>query len=250
MDYTAREALEAGVNHVVLVVRADVQDELMDHIARFWPQEMEVTPVVQGPIAGTAQAVASAAPYVDDSFGVVNADDLYGDEGIGALVRETESLGPDEHAIIGYRLDQTVLTDAPVTRGICVCDADGYLEVIVEQQVQRAGTGGFTGRPLHSDPSDPPTVLSGQEIVSMNLWGFSEGIFDDLERALDLFDPDTAPHDEGKPPELLLPEVVAHLVAKDLARVRVVPTGGRCIGLTHPDDVPLVREIVAAELRL
>jgi hypothetical protein len=89
--------------------------------------------------------------------------------------------------------------------------------------------------------------LSGEEVVSMNLWGFSEGIFDDLGRAIALFDPATAPHAEGKPPELLLPDVVAHLVATDLARVRVVETTGRCIGLTHPDDLPLVRKIVGSE---
>ncbi len=249
MDYTARDALALGVTHVVLVVRQEVQDELMEHIAAFWPPEIEVTPVVQGAIAGTAQAVASTAPYVEGSFGVANSDDLYGEEGLRTLVREVDSLGPDEHAIIGYRLDQTVLTDAPVTRGICLTRPDGYLEAVVEQTVQRnVADGGFTGRPLLSDPSDPPTVLTGGEVVSMNLWGFSEGIFDDLERALDRFDPEAAPHDASKPPELLLPDVVAHLVGKDLARVRVVPTGGRCIGLTHPDDVPLVREIVAASL--
>jgi hypothetical protein len=249
MDYTARDALNVGVTHVVLVVREDVQDELMEHIAQYWPAEMEVTPVVQGLIAGTAQAVASTAPHIDGSFGVANADDLYGEEGLRTLVREVDTLVPDEHAIIGYRLEDTVLTDAPVTRGICVSGPDGYLEAVVEQTVQRHGPdGGFTGRPLHADPADPPTVLTGGEVVSMNLWGFSEGIFDDLERAIDLFDPETAPHDEGKPPELLLPDVVAHIVAKDLARVRVVPTSGRCIGLTHPDDVPLVREIVAGGL--
>jgi hypothetical protein len=95
--------------------------------------------------------------------------------------------------------------------------------------------------------SEPDVDLSGGEIVSMNLWGFSNGIFDDLDRALASFDPVTAPHTEGKPPEVLLPDVVARLVAAGLARVRVVETAGRCIGLTHPDDIPLVRSIVAAE---
>jgi hypothetical protein len=128
-----------------------------------------------------------------------------------------------------------------------VSTPDGYLDVVVEQTVQRMPGGGFTGRPILAPETDPATALTGEEVVSMNLWGFSEGIFDDLDRALARFDPETAPHAEGKPAELLLPSVVADLVSKDLARVRVVQTEGRCIGLTHPDDVPLVQGIVAAE---
>jgi hypothetical protein len=247
MDYTARDALEAGFDHVVLVVRDEVRDELLEHIAAYWPPEIWVTPVTQGPIAGTAQAVASTAAMVEGSFGVVNADDLYGAVAIRLLAHEVEALVPDEHVIVGYRLGQTVLTDAPVTRGICVTNSDGYLEVVREQTVQRREAGGFTGRPLRAPATEASAELSGNEVVSMNLWGFSEGIFDDLDRALASFDPAIATHAEGKPPELLLPDVVARLVDHDLARVRVVETAGRCIGLTHPDDVPLVRGLIAAE---
>ncbi len=245
MDYTARDALSAGFDHVVLVVRDEVQAELLAHIAEYWPPDILVTPVTQGPIAGTAQAVASTAPYVSGSFGVVNADDLYGPAALATLARETNGLCPDEHLIVGYQLDQTVITDAPVTRGLCFTTSDGYLDVVREHTMQRKADGaGYMGRPIHASPDDT-TDFSGSEVVSMNLWGFSEGIFDDLERALRLFDPDTAPHAEGKPPELLLPDVVAKLVAADLARVKVVGTEGQCIGITHPDDLPIVRSLVA-----
>ncbi len=247
MDYTARDALTAGFDHVVLIVRDEVRQELLDHIGDHWPHELRVSPVTQGPIAGTAQAVLSAESRLDGSFGVVNADDLYGEEALRMLAAEVEGLGPDEHVIVGYRLDRTVLTDAPVTRGVCITTAEGYLDVVVEQTIERNPAGGFTGRPIHADPSAVAADLSGAEIVSMNLWGFSEGILDDLNRALVRFDPVTAPHAEGKPPELLLPDVVAGLVSTDLVRVKVVETSGTCIGLTHPDDLPLVRRILAAE---
>jgi hypothetical protein len=248
MDYTARDALAAGFDETILVVRKDVQEELLEHIAQFWPAEMRVTPVTQGPIAGTAQAVASTGRFVDGSFGVVNADDLYGSAAMRLLADEVTNLLPDEHVIVGYRLDQTVLTDAPVTRGVCITTDDGYLDVVQEQTVQRQPGGGFTARPIRAEATDPEAELSGEEVVSMNLWGFSAGIYDDLERALARFDPATAPHSPGKPPELLLPDVVANLVSRQLARVRVVETAGRCIGITHPDDLPLVREIVAETL--
>ncbi|HKH87601.1 MAG TPA: NTP transferase domain-containing protein [Acidimicrobiales bacterium] len=245
MDYTARDAVTAGFDQAVLVVRRDVRDELLDHVAGHWPAELQVTPITQGPIAGTAQAVASTASVVDGSFGVVNADDLYGAAALQMLADEVTSLGPDEHVIVGYRLDQTVLTDATVTRGICLTTEDGFLDVVQEMSVQRQPGGGFLGRPIRATDTDPESELSGEEVVSMNLWGFSMGIFDDLDRALARFDPATAPHAPGKPPEVLLPDVVAHLVSRQLARVRVVETSGRCIGITHPDDLPLVRGIVA-----
>lgn len=250
IDYTARDALASGFHHVLLIVRDQILDELAEHIAGYWPPELQVSPVVQGPIAGTAQAVASAQPLIDGSFGVVNADDLYGEAAMRALAAEVGGLRPDEHVLIGYRLDQTVLTDAPVTRGICVTKPDGYLEVVREQTVQANASGrGFSGCPIGTDARGPTVELSGDEIVSMNMWGFSEGICDDLDRALDLFDAETAPHEEGKPPEVLLPDVVAHLVGRELARVRVVVTAGRCLGITHPDDVALVRDMLMAEQR-
>jgi len=247
MDYTAKDALAAGFDDVVLVVRDEVREELLDHIAAFWPSEIRVTPVTQGPIPGTAQAVASTAPIVEGSFGVVNADDLYGPAAMRVLAREVGALVPDEHVIVGYRLDQTVITDAPVTRGVCVTSTDGYLETLNEQTVQRRPEGGFTAARIGATAGEPRAGLSGKEVVSMNLWGFSEGIFDDLDRALASFDPTTTPHAEGKPPELLLPDVVTRLASSGLARVLVVETDGRCIGLTHPDDVPLVQKILAAE---
>ena len=81
MDYTARDALAAGFDGIILIVREEIQDELVAHVKSAWPPELPVEPVVQGPIAGTAQAVESARPFVDGPFGVANADDLYGQEG-------------------------------------------------------------------------------------------------------------------------------------------------------------------------
>ena len=246
MDYTATDALAAGFDEVVLIVREDVRDELLDHIGKFWPTELGVKAVVQGPISGTAQAVASARDAVTGSFGVANADDLYGDAAMRKLAEETRNLDERTHSIIGYRLADTVLTDAPVTRGVCETTPDGDLLRIVEQTVQREGDR-LSGKALDSPSDEPAHELSGDEIVSMNLWGFSYSIFADLGAALESFDPETAPHQPGKPPELLLPSVVGNLVTAGSVRVRVVRTEGRCIGITHPDDLPLVCEIVAKE---
>ena len=105
--------------------------------------------------------------------------------------------------------------------------------------MQRLPDGAFDGSPIAGSDAGRLQRLSGDEQVSMNLWGFAESILDELDSALDAFDPETAPHDEGKPPELLLPDVVGRVVAEARARFRVVPSNSRCIGLTHPDDLPL-----------
>src|SRR5271165_7003921 len=109
MDYTARDAVAAGFNGVILIVREDVQDELLEHTSSFWPPELPVHPVIQGAIAGTAQAVESARPFVDGPFGVANADDLYGQEAIGALAEHLRTGAAGEHVLVGYHLRNTVI---------------------------------------------------------------------------------------------------------------------------------------------
>jgi|SRR5579872_1277862 len=253
MDYTAFGARRAGFDEVILIVREEVQDELLEHIEGHWPDDLRVTPVVQGPVAGTTQAVASAAPHVTAPFGVANADDLYGDDGLATLASEVKALsgsGGDadkvsEHVIVAYRLADTIIGDAAVTRGICRVDDTGHLTELVEHTVCQEYNGFFLARPLGADPELPGTELTGDEETSMNLWGFSPAIFGDLDFALAAFDPSSLPEVDGKPPELLLPSVVGELVAEGRAGVRVTLTKGRCIGITHPDDLPVVRKFLA-----
>ena len=248
MDFTARDALAAGFDGVILVVREEIQDELLDHIGSFWPADLPVEPVIQGAIAGTAQAVESARPFIDGPFGVANADDLYGAPAIVTLADQLRRPTQGEHVLVGYRLKDTVITDDPVTRGICETGDDALLSRIIEQQVRRLPDGTFEGSPITGSNTGHLPRLSGEEQVSMNLWGFAESMLDEIDDALDGFEPASAPHDEGKPPELLLPDVVGRVVSEGRARIRVVPSHSRCIGLTHPGDVPRVRSLVAEEL--
>ena len=248
MDYTVRDAQAAGFDGIILIVREEIQDELLAHIGSAWPAGFPVEPVIQGTIAGTAQAVESARPFIDGPFGVANADDLYGQKAIATLADHLREGAVGEHVLVGYHLKDTVITDEPVTRGICETGADGYLRRVVEHSVQRLSDGSFEGSPVTGPGAGDPRPLSGEEEVSMNLWGFSELMLDELDEALDGFDPATAPRVEGKPPELLLPDVVGRAVAEGRALIRVVASHSRCIGLTHPDDLPLVRKLIAEGL--
>jgi hypothetical protein len=248
MDFTARDTVAAGFDGVILIVRAEVQDEILEHVKSFWPADLAVEPVIQGAIAGTAQAVASARPFVDGPFGVANADDLYGTAALVTLAEQLRGDVSGGHVLVAYRLRDTVLTDAPVTRGLCETDAEAFLSRVVEHSVRRLPDGTFEGSPIAGAGAGIKRVLSGEEEVSMNLWGFSESMLDGLDLALDAFDPTTAPHAEGKPPELLLPDIVGRVVTDGEARIRVLASHSRCIGLTHPDDLPLVRSLIAEGL--
>lgn len=260
MDYTASAAQACGFDGVVVVVREEIHDEILDHIRAAWPATFPVAMVCQPPVPGTAQAVLAARPAIDGPFGVANADDLYGAAALGALLGHFSSptaalaasgldpLAPSRHVLVAYRLIRTVLTAGGVTRGLCDVGGDGRLLRIVEHTVDLRDDGGFDAAPLarhrarDARAERATRTLSGSERVSMNLWGFHPRMLDHLTDAVGRFDPEAAPR-----PELLLPDVVGALLETDADSVHVVDTPARCIGVTHREDLAIVRDELALD---
>jgi hypothetical protein len=245
MDYTARAAASCGFDGVVLVVREEIRAEMEHHVGARWPASLPVEIVCQPPIPGTAQAVAAVRPVISGPFGVANADDIYGEPALRAVHDHFRGgIADDTHVLVAYHLVRTVLTDATVKRGLCEANSGGFLVRISEHQVTLLEDGRFVAVPIATDeraPEPQPRLLPGSERVSMNLWGFHPGILDHLDAALAEFDPGTDEH------ELLLPKVIGDLVAQGTVRVRVVNTGARCIGITHREDIEIVREELTAD---
>lgn len=256
MDYTARSAEACGYEGVVVVVREEIREEIARHVRRAWPASLRTELVCQPPTPGTAQAVLSARPALGRRFGVANADDLYGSDALRLLRASFAEAGEATggaaggaaggapggreipHVLVAYRLVQTILTAAPVTRGVCQVSRSGELQAIVEHRVEPGEHGGFSAIPLDNDL--PACSLGGEELVSMNLWGFESRILERLEEALEGF----VPGQHGRR-ELLLPDVVGRLVASAKDAVRVVETASRCVGVTHQEDLALVGEELA-----
>jgi CTP:molybdopterin cytidylyltransferase MocA len=241
MDYTVRHAEQVGYDGVVVVVREEIRDEIALHIDSRWDLAIPVEIVVQPARPGTAYAVLCARPAVDGCFAVANADDLYEPDAL-ALIHQhfaarSASQARDEHMLVAYEIGKTVLTDAEVKRGICRVAMGGRLAGVAEHTVCLRQDGDFDGVPLASVGSARRETRLGRSTpVSMNLWGFSEAIFDTLEAAVAPFEPD------GPDSEILLPQVVgAHVAAGSMA-VHVAFTASRCYGVTHREDVPLVRD--------
>jgi hypothetical protein len=245
MDYTALTALSCGFNEVVLVVRDEIRDEIESHVKRRWPSALASSSVVQPPTPGTAQAVAAVRTVVNGPFAVANADDLYGEAAFRVihdhLAREgTDAPELDAHVLVGYRLMNTIMNSSTVKRGLCREDDDGNLIRIVEHAVTLRDDGRFDATPVDlSGPEDHSRkILTGAQRVSMNLWGFHHRILDALDAALSGFHPSHEHH------ELLLVDVVGDLVARSSDKVRVIPTEARCLGITHQEDVSLLRRLI------
>jgi MobA-like NTP transferase domain len=240
IDLVASDALAAGFSTIVLVLGPSTGPAICYHVEHTWPSAVDVRFAAQPVPLGTVNAVLSASEHVGDApYGVGNADDIYGRDAC-ALLAGHLGAQVNTNALVGYRLADAVVGFSPVTRGICEVGPDGTLLGVDERrQVTATPEGGFVA----GDGREPET-LSGDDRVSMNLWGFTPAFHKTLQAAMD------AAVDASEEAEVLLPEVVAQsLVTNPFA---VLPAVGRCIGVTHPGDLTLVqaelnRQVAAGE---
>ncbi|MGC8471570.1 MAG: NTP transferase domain-containing protein [Acidimicrobiales bacterium] len=242
LDVLASDALAAGFGRLIVVIGPETGPAIRYHVERTWPSAVPVEFASQRAPRGTVDAVLAAAPLLDasSSFGVANADDLPGEPGLALLAGHLRSGDPESVAVC-YTLSDSLLGDAPVTRGLCRVDGEGMLEAVDER---RRVTPLPDGRIVADDGREPKELDPGQ-LVSVNLWGFRpelRGIFEDAMAQAS---------DDG---EVLLPDVVDRLLtarrrgAPGALAVHVLRAPGRCIGVTHPGDVPLVSAELAREV--
>jgi bifunctional N-acetylglucosamine-1-phosphate-uridyltransferase/glucosamine-1-phosphate-acetyltransferase GlmU-like protein len=220
MDVLLARAGASGFADAVVVIRPEIESDVVDHFAAH-PSALPVRVVHQSvpsdrqkPL-GTADAVLQCRAEITETFVVVNADDLYPLRAFELLASHLSS--SDEHGLIAFRLRNTVISDRPVSRAVLSFDATHQLRTIDERR------------------SIEPAAVSGDDWVSMNMWGFQHSIIDDLAGAVERFLAD------GANGEVLLPDVVAELVRAG-ARVRVIPCEEPCIGVTYAEDVSTVRD--------
>jgi hypothetical protein len=230
IDLVASDARAAGFGRIVLVLGSSTGPAIRYHVEQTWPKGVDVRFALQPAPLGTVHAVLCAAEFIGDvPYGVGNADDVYGIAACALLAAHLED-DPQSSALVGYRLADAVIGSSPVTRGICRVAADCQLLGVDERrQVTRTPDGGFA-----SSDGREPARLSPDARVSMNLWGFTPAFHKMLEAAM------TAAVDASEEAEVLLPEVVAQSLGT--ASFSVLEAHGKCVGVTHPDDLPLVQE--------
>jgi hypothetical protein len=240
IDLVGSDALAAGFGTIVLVLGPSTGPAIRYHVEHTWPDAVDVRFATQPAPLGTVHAVLCASDHVGDAaYGVGNADDIYGAQACAQLAAHLQSLS-DSNALVGYRLADAVIGTSPVTRGVCRVGDDGMLIGVDER---RQVTAQPDGRFLAGDGREP-AELPGDARVSMNLWGFTPAFHKTLQRAME------AAVDASEEAEVLLPEVVAESLST--SSFRVLEAQGRCIGVTHPDDLSLVqaelnRQVAAGE---
>lgn len=256
-EYAAHDALRAGCERIVFVTRPDLESRLRAHVERrlgaavpvaFIPQELDDLPAGFRPPPGrrspwgTGHAVLALRDRVGEPFIACNADDFYGPTSIGRLarrIRDALTTGDPSHFLVGYPLRRTSLSDAGgVNRAICRCDAALFLEEIEEVREIRRNGDSITGR----GEDGSPRLLTGEELSSMNLWGFQPSIFEPLWHAFERFH---AACDDPVTDEFLLSTAVGRLIGAGRVRVRVVPTEDRGVALTFAEDRERVASAVA-----
>lgn len=237
LDFAINDALAAGMDRVVLIVRSDIEDDVRRHVEAQHP-DLNVAYVRQdrhGPSRtkpwGTAHAVLTAAPEVPGPFCVLNADDYYGASTYVALADAAAELGDDRVLLAGFRLDQTLPEIGEVSRGICEVEGNALVSLVETHGIGRRDDGSITS-------TDPEGVLADDAVASMNCWVFPNNLFAHLETGFETF---LAEHGDEEKTEFLLPTVVNELKAAGVYRVEVVPTAEPWVGVTNPDDLEIAR---------
>lgn len=238
-DYNIYDALSSGFARIAFVVRSDNEAAIRDAFEARFGYSVPTSYVRQMRPLGTGHAVAGIRGLVEGPFAVCNTDDLYGREAFAAVLerlRETRTGMPIQGCAVGYRLDATLSEHGGVARAVCRIDATGRLTGIDEiLDIQRDEGGALVGR----TPEGEPVALTGEERVSMNLWGFGPGMAEALMRQYEKWTY------EGASEEYRLSSAVDHMVKEGLMEIDVLPGPDEAwIGMTHAADIHGLREVL------
>ena len=254
MDYSIHDALEAGCNKVVFIIRKDIEKDFKEiigkRIEKIIPVEYAYQSVDELPAGhrnvwertkpwGTGQAVLCAKNVIKDPFIVINADDYYGKEAFKKLYQYmTTKMEPDRSfydiCMAGFILKNTLSENGGVTRGICTVDQDGYLQRVTETYEIQKQNGILTA----CNEEKQPVSVNEDMHVSMNMWGLPPKFLDMLESGFSEFLDQLG--DDGMKSEYLLPKIIDRLLSERKASVKVLETNDKWFGVTYKEDKPAV----------
>ena len=259
MEYSIYDAIRAGFNKVVFIIKPEIDQAFRESVGaraeaaglavRYAYQTLDKLPagftVPESRVKpwGTAHAVLSACDLVDGPFAVINADDFYGRDAFETAAKFlTAPHSQSEHAMVGYRLGNTLTENGSVARGICATDAENHLTGIVERtQIERKdGVPAFT-----EDGGRTYTPLTDDTVTSMNLWCFQRSMMDEIRSRFAAFLAENLAANPLKC-EYFLPWVPNALIREGKATVEVLKTDAKWYGVTYQADMPQVQAAIQA----
>ena len=256
IDFSIFDAVRAGFDRVVCIIKPELEKDFHEVIGRriapcvdlrYAFQRPDVLPegfsIPEGRTKpwGTAHAVLCAKDQISTPFAVINADDFYGRTAF-ETIHDFLSAGhaADEHAMVGYRVENTLTENGSVARGICELDEKGYLRGVTERThiEPREGGAAFTEDGEHF------TFVPAGTIVSMNLWGFQPAILSEIENRFAPYLRENLPVNPLKC-EYFLPLIPNALIHEGKASVKVLSTHEKWYGVTYHDDMPKLQAAIA-----
>ena len=255
MDFSLYDARRAGFRKVVFIIKKAIEESFKENVGRrmedwfdvrYAYQELDKLPagyaVPEGRVKpwGTAHAIACAAEEIDGPFAVINADDFYGRTSFQAVYDFLTGDAPvNQQAMVGYRLKNTVTENGSVARGVCQVE-NGLLTDITERtHIEQRGSG-----IVYTEDGETFLPLSGETLVSMNLWGFHQEMLEEFTGRFKAFLDENLPKNPLKC-EYYLPSVANAQIREGRGTIRVLPTAECWHGVTYREDLRSVREAVA-----
>jgi len=253
IDYSIYDAKRAGFGKVVFVIRRDIEEQFKETFVKRLANVIEIDYVFQdlGNLPegfkvpaerqkpwGTSHAILVAKDKIKEPFGVINSDDYYGVDAFKILYKFlTEDKKDNNYCIVGYKLGNTLSDHGQVNRGICRVSSKGFLENIVETRgIEKTATGATV-----TSPDGHVQNFTGEEIVSMNLWGFKPSCFNYLSMEFSNF-----LHSKISDPksELDIPTSVDNYVKRGEMTIQILTSNSRWFGVTYREDKPFVVESI------
>ena len=244
IDFSVYDAIRAGYNKVVFIIREDFEKQFKEKISNKYEDKIKVEIVYQDlhdlPNSfscpkdrskpwGTGHAILAARNVISEPFAAINGDDFYGRKSF-KIISDHYSSVKSGFAMAAFQLDKTLSDYGSVSRGICKQNLNQLVTVVETHGIKKSSAGNIE--------CDRDISLLGNELVSMNMWGFMPSIFDHLEKMFNEFLDENISDLKS---EFLIPSVVNDLIEKNIEKVQVLKTKSTWFGVTYIEDKPFVK---------
>jgi dTDP-glucose pyrophosphorylase len=259
IDFSIYDAIKAGFEKVIFIIKREIEADFKERIGDRIEKYIQVEYVYQDPDDlpagfkrpegrvkpwGTGHAVLSCLGKINGPFAVINADDYYGQSAFKLIYERLDNTHDDEkyrYCMVGYVIENTLTDHGHVARGVCSVGSDGYLITIKERtRIEKLNDG-----PAYTEDGGKTwTTIPEGSIVSMNMWGFTKSILDELNNKFAEFLKETLIKNPLKG-EYFLPDVVGALLNEGKATVRVLKSLDKWYGVTYKEDKEVVVSAIA-----
>ncbi len=252
IDYSIYDACNVGFDHIVFIIRKELQPEFENRFARYETSETKISYVFQELADvpnefknierqkpwGTGHALLALRNHVKHNFAIINADDFYGREAFEIMYEALANIIDDNNfAMVSYKLQNTLSPFGPVSRGQCFVDDDQFLLQIIERtKIKKKGN-----TIEYFKEHEEAVSIDGESQVSMNFWGFSPSIFD---YAKPIFKEFLSKNTNNLNSEFYMPSVVNELMLNNTIKVKLLNTGSPWYGITYKEDKQHVIEAI------